>query len=99
MIDSTVDQPVSPATKFLTDVWNRLEVPVGDIVVHSVVTVLSILSIAGIELLLHCVKLDGKSIPLTNITLSEWMFFLEILAATLIILVGIVKAVARLVKS
>jgi hypothetical protein len=80
-------------------VWSKVEVPVTEIVAHLVVTALSIISIVAIELLLIFVKLDGKYIPHTNITLRDWMFDLEVLAATLIILVGIVKAVLALARS
>jgi hypothetical protein len=85
--------------KGFVNVWRRLEVPLIEIFVHSVVTVASILSIAGIELLLHWVGLDGKAIPYTKITLSDWMFYLELLAANLIIVVGIIKAAIALVRS
>jgi hypothetical protein len=86
--------------KILADrVWPRLEVPVIEIIVHLIVTVLSILSIVAIELLLHTVGLDGRQIPGTELSLSAWMFWLEILAATAIIFVGIAKATAALVRS
>ncbi len=90
--------------------WPRLEDPVVEILVHLAVTILSVLSIAGIEMLLWILRLDGKSIPGTTllfrwlgldttVTLSDWMLVLEIVAATAIILVGIVKAIVTLVRS
>jgi hypothetical protein len=79
--------------------WPRLENPVIEILVHLVVTILSILSIALIEVLLHAIGLDGKLIPGTSLSLSSWMFWLEIVAASAIIIVGIFKATVALVRS
>jgi hypothetical protein len=109
-MDSTVEPRVSSSTNLLAGIsdklanllahiWDKLELPVTEIFVHSIVTVLSILSISGIEQLLHWVGLDGKDIPFTNVTLSTWMFCLEILASTLIILIGIWKAARALWRS
>ena len=80
-------------------VWRRLETPLIEIFVHLIVTVLSILSIAAIELLLRAVGLDGRQLPGTEVSLSSWMFWLEIFAATAIIGVGIAKATVALVRS
>jgi hypothetical protein len=85
----------------------RLKDPVAEIVVHLVVTVLAVLSIAIIEWLLILIGLDGKDMPgsallfqwLGITTLGEWMFFLEVVAATVIIITGIGKAFYALVKS
>jgi hypothetical protein len=77
---------------FVEVVGPRLEVPAAEIFVHLVVSLLSILSIKTIELLLWLLGLDGKVIPLTALTLSTWMFILEIIAATVIIVAGIFKA-------
>lgn len=79
--------------------WPRLELPVVEIILHFIVTVLSILTIAGIELVLYVVGLDGRQIPLVKITLGELMFVLEVVAAGAIIFVGITKAVLALVRS
>jgi hypothetical protein len=80
------------AQRFLSLVALKLEVPVAEIVVHLGVTVLSVLSIAFIEGMLRAVGLDGKKIPWTEITLSDWMFYLEVIAATAIIAIGVFKA-------
>jgi hypothetical protein len=77
----------------------RLELPAAEIVLHLIVTVLSILGIAGIEGLLYLVGLDRKLIPGTTIALGDWMFVLEIVAATAIILIGIGKAIHALLRS
>ena len=80
------------ARGFLALVGTKLEVPAAEIVVHLGVTVLSVLSIALIEWLLHVLGLDDRKIPWTEFKLSDWMFDLEMLAATTIIIVGIIKA-------
>jgi hypothetical protein len=81
------------AQKFFLQIRSKLDVPTAEILVHLMVTVFSVLSIALIELLLHIVRLDGRKVPGTYVTLSDWMFLLEVIAATLIISVGVVKAV------
>jgi hypothetical protein len=90
--------------------WPKAEEPIVEILIHLAVTVLSVLSIAFIELLLYVMRLDGKEIPGTALlfrwlgldttaTLSDWMLLLEIFAASAIIIVGIVKAIVVLVRS
>jgi hypothetical protein len=70
-----------------------------EIATHLAVTALSIISIWGIEEVLCWVGLDGKPIPFTSTTLADWMFVLEVFAATLIISIGIAKAAIALVRS
>jgi hypothetical protein len=88
----------------------KLKEPVVEIVVHLVVTFLSVLSIALIEVLLIIFRLDGKEMPGSALlfrwlgveataTLGDWMFLLEVVAATVIIVIGIGKACYALVKS
>lgn len=77
----------------------RLELPAAEIILHLIVTVLSILSIAGIEGLLRLSGLDRRLIPATTIQLGDWMFGLEVVAATAIILIGIGKAIYALLRS
>ena len=95
---------------FVQTLWPRLEEPVAEILVHLAVTILSVLSIAIIELLLRMIRLDEKIIPGTalalhhvglegGITLSDWMLVLEVIAATAIIAIGIGKAIYVLVRS
>lgn len=49
--------------------------------------------------MVHAVRLDAKLVPGTQLSLSDWMFLLEVLAATAIIAVGIAKAAIALVRS
>jgi hypothetical protein len=86
------------ASFFEQTLWPKLELPLAEIIVHLAVTVLSVLSIAAIELLLYLLGLDGKEIPGTGVKLSDWMLVLEVLAATAIIVIGIAKAVIALWK-
>jgi hypothetical protein len=81
------------ANKFLWHIWSKLEVPAVEILVHLAVTALSLLSIALIEFLLYLLKLDNQDIPGTRVKLSELLFFLEVVASTLIISIGMLKAV------
>jgi hypothetical protein len=88
----------------------KLKEPVVEIVVHLVVTILSVVSIALIEGLLIIFRLEDKKMPgsallfqllgvETTATLGDWMFLLEVVAATVIIVIGIGKACYVLVKS
>jgi hypothetical protein len=92
---------------FENTLWPRLKEPVLEIVVHLAVTVLSVLSIAVIELLLYILHVGGETIPgtallsqrlglQTGVTLNDWMLVLEVVAATAIIVVGLIKAVKAL---
>jgi hypothetical protein len=93
-----------------TTLWPRLEQPLADIFVHLVVSFLSVLSIAFIHFVLYIAGLDGKVIPgshlilqslgfNTQVTLGDWMLMLEVMAATVIIIVGICKAIIGLARS
>jgi hypothetical protein len=97
-------------TFFDTVLRPKLQEPVIEIIVHLVVTVLSVLSIALVDWLLAAIRLEGKVMPgsvlvfrLLGIeataTLGDWMFLLEVVAATVIIVIGIGKACFALVKS
>ena len=86
--------------------WPRLREPLVEILVHLLVSILSVLSIALVEFLLYVVHLDGKAIPIFQwlglnvlVTLSDWMLMLEVVAATVINGVGIGKAIVVLVRS
>jgi hypothetical protein len=83
----------------VTRVAPRLELPAAEIIVHLIVTLASVGSIAIVELALSGVGLSGKAIPKTGLTLGELMFFLEVAAATLIIAIGVIKAAIALIRS
>jgi hypothetical protein len=71
----------------------RLAKAAGEIVAHFLITVLSLLAIAGTSFLMDLLGLTQKPIPLVGITLGEWMFILEITTATIINLFGIYKCI------
>jgi len=83
---------------FEQTVWPRLELPVAHILVHLAVTVLSVLSMAVSEGLVYILGWEAREIPGVGVTYTDWLRILEILAATGIISVGIVRAVIALWK-
>lgn len=76
--------------------WARLEEPVMVLAAHFVVTVLLIVFIEATELLLTLFHLENRQVPLVNVTLSEWMFDLDVLVASVVMIVGAVRAVTSL---
>jgi hypothetical protein len=81
------------ASKFFSHIYYKLEVPATEIIVHLILTILAVLSITLIELLLRLLVLDEREIPWTHLKLSDWFFYLDFLAATPMISIGVVKAV------
>jgi len=79
-------------------VWPKLELPLVELIVHFAVTVVAVLAIAAIEALMHWTGFDRKIIPLLGMTLGDWMFVLEIVAASAIILIGIGRAIWTLIR-
>jgi hypothetical protein len=63
---------------------------------HFVLTIFLIIFIWLTELLLGVVHLEGRPVPLINITLSEWMFDLDVVIASAVMMVGAVRAVIDL---
>jgi hypothetical protein len=90
------EEKVGGLGTFFSGVWTKLEKPVTELVVHFIVTVLAISSIRAIEWLLHAYGIEGKVIPFTTLPMGDWMFSLEVLAASVIILVGVWKATCTL---
>jgi hypothetical protein len=83
----------------IRSVWRKLEEPLAEILTHLIVTFCSMLSIELIEFIAHVFDWDKKPIPWTSTSLSDLLFFLEVLAAAAIILIGIIKAVIALVRT
>ena len=83
---------------FLAKAWRRLEVPITEIFNHVVVTIVSLLGIAAIDLTVRTLGLGGKTILGTGVLLSDWLFILDVAASTLIIVVGIFRALRELVR-
>jgi hypothetical protein len=89
---------VTALKTLLSEFIDKLKLPAIEVAVHFVVTVLAVVSIALTEQLLHALGMDGKIIPAMGLPLGEWMFMLEVAAATVIIAVGVIKAAIALWK-
>jgi hypothetical protein len=67
--------------------------PICDLAAHFLVTIVAISCIAGTEWILDLYKLGSNDIPFVHIRLADWMFDMEVISATLINAIGIIKAV------
>lgn len=71
----------------------RVVAAIGEIIAHFAISAVSLLTIAGTSYLITCLQIHTKIIPYTSISLSEWMFLLEVISFTAINFVGVLKAV------
>jgi hypothetical protein len=62
------------------------------------VAILTLLIITGVKFFLGLVHLSERTVPVIGITLSQWMFGLDIITATLINLVGVYRALKALLR-
>ena len=99
MTDQARDKIKWPMSRLWSQVAKKLQVPAVEILVHFFVTVLTVVSIALIDWLVRVAGLDNRNIPGFNVKLSDWMFVLEVIAATGIISVGVIKAVVAAWKA
>ena len=76
-------------------VWARLALPVALILVHFVVSILALVSLAAIERILRSSD-SRRTIPGFSTTLGQWISYLEIVAASAIIIAGAVEALVVL---
>jgi len=76
---------------FVLWIWPPLKPAAQEIIVHFLVTILTILSLLGIEVFLEVVHLAGKEI-MAKFTFSDLMFDLDLLAVVVINVVGVFKA-------
>lgn len=81
------------ATGVVPTYLSKLIRAASEILAHFLITVMSLLGIAGTGVVLDLLRLTSKTIPLTNLTLGEWIFILEVISATLINVVGIYKSI------
>ena len=77
---------------FVTGLWAHVRPAVEELVAHLLVTLLTILSLAVVEWLLGVLHLEHRHLPGTGVTLSDWMFCLDVIAVTLINAVGVYRA-------
>jgi hypothetical protein len=82
---------------FIEMVWARAALPSALIVVHLVVTILAVLSIASMGWIVQIMGLEGRLVPGSDATLGNWLFDLEIIASVTIIIAGMLEAVVIIV--
>lgn len=82
--------------RFLDMVWARLALPFALIVVHFAVSILALASLAVIEWVLRIIGIDKEIIPGTATTVGKWILYLEIVAASVIIIAGVIEALVLL---
>ena len=70
----------------------RLGNAAGEFFAHLILTLMALGTVAVTAFVLKLLGLDLKVIPILNITLGQWMFDMDVVAATLINMVGLVKA-------
>ena len=73
--------------------WKGLIEPAYEIAAHFILSVMAILAIAGTDLLLSLLGLGVRTLPFVTITLSDWMFDLDLVSATLVNVMGMIRAV------
>lgn len=73
--------------------WKGLVEPVYEMAAHFILSVIAILAIAVTDLLLSRLGLGVRTVPFVSITLSDWMFDLDVVSATLVNVVGMIRAV------
>ncbi len=83
---------------WLAEVWLEIGRPVAIIIGHLAVTVTAVLAVAVVEEVLMALGLSKKKVPFLDLTLSDWLYDLDVIAVTGIIGVGIVKGVRALWK-
>jgi hypothetical protein len=82
----------SPSPSRPSALWKRLEEPLMVLVVHFIIAICGIVFIELTEKLLELLHLESRPVPLIHVTLSDWMFDIDVLTASIVMLVGSVKA-------
>src|SRR5689334_17945688 len=81
-----------PTLSIVSSLAEKLEEPLTELIAHFVVTVCALVFIALTDFLLHLLHIDERLVPLTGITLSSWMFAMDVLTVSLVLTVGLLKA-------
>ena len=84
--------------RFLAGLGANLRPAFEEIIAHFAITALTLLSLAGVEWLLEALHIAHKVIPRTELTLSDWMLWLDVVAATGINVVGMYRAVQAVLR-
>jgi hypothetical protein len=82
---------------FVEIVWARLALPAGLVSVHLIVSILAIGSLGLLDWFVRIIRIDQSTIPHFHITLGEWILDLEVLSASVVIIAGVVEALAVLI--
>jgi hypothetical protein len=85
------------AKEFIVGLWRHLKPAVQELIVHFVITILTILSLEGVEKALEILGLDQRTIY-HEVTFAEWMFYLDLAAVTGINIVGVLRALIVVFK-
>jgi len=80
-------------------IWAKIEPPLTEVFTHTIVTVALIMSISLVDLLGRLLGISGKHVPIFDIPFGDWLFNIEISVATLILVIGAIKAAIALVRS
>jgi hypothetical protein len=84
--------------EFFAKAWKRLEIPLVEMFIHVVLTVAALIGLSSVEYLLTILGLGKEVIPVVHILFRDLILILDVIAITLIIGVGIIKAVWEVMK-
>ncbi len=87
----------TPGT-WVAALWKDLRKPLLAITAHVIVSIAALLALAAAEAATRGLGLEREVIPLIGITIGEWFRLFDVVAATGINAVGILKAVRDLWK-
>ena len=85
--------------RWLEGLWQKFRPAFEELIVHFLITVVTLASLAGVEWTVEALHLAEKVIPKTELRFSDWMFYLDALAVTVINVVGVYKALRVVLRS
>jgi hypothetical protein len=71
----------------------NLTKPTNELAAHFVVSVMALVAIALTDHVVSLLGIGLRTLPFAKITLTDWMFDLDIISATVVNAVGTIKAV------
>jgi hypothetical protein len=83
----------------LKGLQRKLAKPTNEIAAHFVVSVMALGALAATDLVVRVMGIGVRTLPFVSITLSDWMFDLDLVSATVVNAVGTIKAVIVLWKA
>ena len=94
-MQETAQEP--PEGHFWSEVvWARLALPLALMIVHFVVSLLALLSLAAIKTVLKLIGIEDEIIPASSTTVGHWILYLEVVACSVIIVAGAFEALVVL---